>query len=105
MSIFGPTKQTLPATAPVTIRRAIPADAGPVIALAQLDSKRVPTGDVLVAAVGRELWAAVSLDDFHTVADPFRPSGDIALNLIERARALRSPRKRSRVLRGRHIEA
>jgi hypothetical protein len=104
MSIFGPTKQTPTATAPVTIRRAIATDAGPVIALAQLDSKPVPRGDVLIAAVGREIWAAVSLDDFHVVADPFRPSGDLALHLTERARALRA-KPRSRRLPLRPIQA
>jgi hypothetical protein len=99
MSIFGPAKQPLSASAPITIRRAIASDAGPLIALSQLDSKPVPRGDVLIAMVGRELWAAVSLEDFHAVADPFRPSGDVAFDLIERARALRAKPGRRTVLR------
>jgi hypothetical protein len=76
-------------SAPVTIRYATPSDTGALTDLATLDSSRVPRGDVLVARVGRELWAAVSLDDLHAVADPFRPSGDVAHLLRERARSLR----------------
>jgi hypothetical protein len=83
------TKNAPSASAPLTIRRATPLDAGDVIHLAALDSSRVPTGDVLVARVGTETWAAVSLEDFHAVADPFRPSGDLVVMLIERARSLR----------------
>ena len=76
-------------SAPVTIRYATPSDDGAVIDLAALDSSRVPTGDVLVARVGSELWAAVSVDDLHAVADPFRPSGNVVDLLRERARSLR----------------
>jgi hypothetical protein len=83
------TKNAPSASAPLTIRRATPGDAGAIIQVAALDSSRVPTGDVLVARVGNEVWAAVSLDDFHAVADPFRPSGDLVHLLIERARSLR----------------
>jgi hypothetical protein len=83
------TKQTPSATAPLTIRYATATDADALTRLAALDSSRVPAGDVLVARVGAELWAAVSLDDFHTVADPFRPSGDLVHLLIDRARSLR----------------
>ena len=81
-------------TAPVTIRYATPSDAAALTDLAVLDSSPVPTGDVLVARVGRELWAAVSLDDLHAVADPFRPSGDVAHLLRERARWLRDQAER-----------
>src|SRR4051812_26724810 len=76
-------------SAPVTIRFATPSDTGAVIDLAALDSSRVPTGDVLIARVGSELWAAVSLDDDHTVADPFQPSGDVVGLLRQRVRSLR----------------
>ncbi len=86
--MFGPTK-TFSTDATLVLRRATPADAGTVITLAHLDSARVPSGDVLLAEVGDETWAAVSLDDFHTVADPFRPAGDLRFTLLERARQLR----------------
>ena len=63
-------------------------------ALAQLDSSRVPTGEILVAKVGGELWAAISVDDRHTIADPFRPTRAIVSLLKERARQLRRARRR-----------
>lgn len=86
--MFGPTK-TFTADDTLVLRRAMPTDAGAVITLAHLDSARVPSGDVLLAEVGQEIWAAVSLEDFHTVADPFRPAGDLRFTLLERARQLR----------------
>ena len=86
--------------APLTIRYATPTDADAVTDLAALDSSRVPTGDVLVARVGNEVWAAVSLVDLHAVADPFRPSGDVVHLLTERARSLNhAPPARPRRLR------
>jgi hypothetical protein len=87
-------------SAPVTIRYATPSDADALTDLAALDSTRVPGGDVLVARVGRELWAAVSLDDLHAVADPFRPSGDVAHLLRERAKWLRRQVREARATTG-----
>ena len=81
--------------APVTIRRATASDDSAVAGLAQLDSSRVPTGDVLVARVGSEVWAALSLDDDHIVADPFRPSASIVELLRERARSVQPRRDRA----------
>lgn len=72
----------------VTIRHAGAADAEALAALAKLDSSRPPRGAVLVAEVGGELWAAVSLDDNHLVANPFRPTGELAFRLLDRAREL-----------------
>lgn len=88
------------APAPVTIRHATPSDAGAVVALAALDSSRVPAGDVLVARVGNEIWAAVSLEDLHAVADPFRPSADLVDLLRERARSLRRQERRASATTG-----
>src|SRR5258705_13554098 len=70
----------------LTIRWATPDDAGALDRLAQLDSSRPPRGVVLLAEVGDELWAAISLDDGQLVADPFRLSGELAFLLAERAR-------------------
>jgi hypothetical protein len=61
----------------LTIRRADAADAGALVRLAALDSASPPTGDALLAEVGDELWAAIELDTGTTIADPFRPSGDL----------------------------
>ena len=44
---------------------------------------------VLVAEADGELWAAVSVDDSHVIANPFRPSGELAFGLLARARELR----------------
>jgi len=74
---------------PLTIRYATPDDADALERLAHLDSSRPPRGVVLLAEVGGDLWAAVSVDDLHLVADPFRPSGELAFLLAQRARDLR----------------
>src|SRR4051794_38614335 len=103
--LLGPTKslEGISATPDVTISYARPDDALDLLDLAYLDSSRAPHGIVLVAEVGGRLWAALSLDDGHAVADPFRPSGELALLLAERARqisgAMRTPVKRRRAPR------
>jgi hypothetical protein len=79
----------------ITIRAATAADQLAVRRLAVLDSAFPPTGEVLLAEAGEELWAAVSVDTGHAVADPFRPSGDLVELLRVRAAGLRgeSPRQ------------
>ena len=72
----------------LTIRRAAADDAFALRRLAALDSAYPPTGDVLLAEMGNELWAAVSIDTGAAVADPFRPSGDIVELLRFRAERL-----------------
>ena len=69
----------------VTIRPATATDDLAVRRLSALDSAFPPTGDVLLAEVGDELWAALSLDTGHAVADPFRASGDLVELLRFRA--------------------
>src|SRR3954469_25732407 len=81
--------QSVPSSVDVVIRHARPDEADALATLAQLDSSRAPRGDVLVADVQGELWAAVSVDDGHAVATPFRPSGELTFRLIGRARGLR----------------
>src|SRR5512133_982159 len=73
----------------LTIRWATPDDAVPIARLAQLDESRPPRGVVLLAEVGQELWAAISLDDGHLIADPFRLSGEVAFDLAQRARKVK----------------
>ena len=72
----------------LTIRRAAAADEFAVRRLSALDSAFPPTGDVLLAEVGDELWAALSVDTGHAVADPFRRSGDLVDLLRLRADGL-----------------
>ena len=87
-TLLGPTQQIDSGPSSLTLRYAVPADAEALDRLAQLDSRRAPRGLVLVAEVGGELWAAISLDDHHAVADPFRPTGELVALLVERARQL-----------------
>jgi hypothetical protein len=89
-------RKEIPVThAPLRIRQAHHGDVAAVERLAALDSSRAPRGDVLLAEVGDELWAAFSLEDGHAVADPLRPSADAVLLLGQRARQLhRSARRR-----------
>jgi hypothetical protein len=80
----------------LTIRQATTADETKLQNLAQLDSSRPLQEPVLVGQVGDELWAAVSLADFEVVSDPFRPSGELAFVLVERARQIeRAERRRN----------
>ena len=74
----------------VVIRWAAEADRGAVADLAALDGQRPLTGEVLIAIVGDEPWAAVAIDDGRVAADPFRPSAHAAELLRVRAGHLRS---------------
>jgi hypothetical protein len=99
--------QSVPTAAHVTLRHALPADADALAVLAKLDSSHPPEGAILVAEVAGELWAAVSLDDGHVIANPFRPSGELAFRLVERAsehRRARRPRTRRATNRWRPAE-
>jgi hypothetical protein len=87
--LFGHDEEPLAGPAALTLRLAGPADAEALARLAQLDSRRVPDGTVLVGEVDGELWAATSLDDGHMVADPFRPTGGVLALLTQRAHQLR----------------
>jgi hypothetical protein len=79
----------------LTIRPADLADLAGLDRLAALDSASPPTGDVLVAEVGGELWAAVEIDTGVAVADPFRPSADLVELLQLHARGARPESRRS----------
>jgi hypothetical protein len=87
--LLGPTKSVEIDAPALTLRYGTPADVDALDRVAQLDSQRAPRGVVLVAEVGGEIWAAISLDDNHIVADPFRPTGELVALLVERARQLR----------------
>jgi hypothetical protein len=69
----------------VTIRVGTPDDAPALKRLAALDSADVPAGPILVAEVGGELRAAVSLGDRAVVADPFHPTAPLVQLLLKRA--------------------
>jgi len=74
----------------LTIRRATAADAFALRRLAAIDSASPPTGDVLLAEMGNELWAAVGIESGAAIADPFRPSRDLVDLLRFRAGRMRS---------------
>jgi hypothetical protein len=72
----------------VAIRAARGSD-GPALArLAQLDSKRPVTGEVIVAERDGELAAAFSMTTGAHVADPFRPTAELVALLRLHAAAL-----------------
>jgi hypothetical protein len=83
----------------VTIRWALPSDLQALERVAGLDSKKLPAGPLLVAAVGDEIWAAVSTLDGAAIADPFVPSGDLVGLLRTRRSQLRGSQPRVPVLR------
>lgn len=69
----------------IAIRHAGPDDAATLRRLAALDSARPLRGEVLLAVVDGEPWAAISLRDRRVVADPFLPSGPAVELLAVRA--------------------
>jgi hypothetical protein len=69
----------------LTIRRATAADAFALRRLAAIDSASPPTGEVLLAEMDSELWAAVAVESGDAIADPFRPSADLVELLRFRA--------------------
>jgi hypothetical protein len=83
----------------VTIRWARPADLPALERVADLDSKRLPAGPLLIAEVGGGIWAALSTLDGLAVADPFVPSGNLVRLLRARAGQLGERQSRMPVLR------
>jgi hypothetical protein len=77
--------------APTVVIRAARGSDGPALRrLAELDSRPVPAGEVLIAETGDEVVAALSVDTGARVADPFRRTADVVDLLSYRARRLRS---------------
>ena len=71
-------------------------DAKALSDLAALDSRPALTGDVLLAVVGDEPVAAISLTDGRVVADPFRPTASTVELLKVRAAQHAEPVKKVR---------
>ncbi len=80
---------------PLTIRQATEADAPEVTRLAQLDAKRTPSGDVLLALCGGVPIAALSMNDDLAVADPFSLSSEAVELLRLRAAQRHESERRS----------
>ena len=70
--------------------------------LAALDSTSPPTGEMLLAVVGEDLWAAVEVDSGAAIADPFRPSADLVellrFRVARMRRGVARPARRLRLL-------
>ena len=82
---------TLANLAPTVIIRAARGSDGPALRrLAELDSRPLPSGDLLLAETGDEVVAALSLETGAGVADPFRHTADVVDLLAYRARGLRA---------------
>jgi hypothetical protein len=73
------------------IRPATDEDDAALRRLAILDSADPLGGEVLMAIVGDRPWAALSLADGRSVADPFVPSASAVEMLRLRARHLAAP--------------
>ncbi len=76
-------------TAPVVLRIAREEDTPAVRRLASLDSALPLGGDVLLAARGAEIAAAISIHSGRVVADPFQPTADLVALLRARVALLR----------------
>jgi hypothetical protein len=74
----------------VTIRAARGSDGSALRRLAELDSRPLPEGQLLVAEADDEVVAALSLDTGAGIADPFRRTADVVDLLAYRARGLRA---------------
>jgi hypothetical protein len=77
-----------PATTTVTLRFGGAADEPALERVARLDSAATPAQPVLLAEVGGQLLAALSLVDGAVVADPFHRTADLVDLLRARARQL-----------------
>ena len=75
--------------AAVTIRLARTGDAEALRRLAELDSQRLPAGEMVVAALGDRLVAARSIEGDVTIADPFLHTAGLLALLDVRASQLR----------------
>ena len=76
------------ATDEVTIRLSRPEDRVAILHLAELDGRRAPSGESILAIVAGELRAALSLGGGDAIADPFWPTAELVELLRVRDAAL-----------------
>jgi hypothetical protein len=79
----------------ITLRLAGPADEQILASLAELDSTVPPAPPVLIAEVGGDIYAALSLHDGALIADPFHDSMGAQQLLRARAAQLQGDRRPS----------
>jgi len=75
----------------ITIRRSRDQDSAALGRLAELDSRREPRGQALLAFEGEELVAALPLDGGEPIADPFHHTAEIVDLLRLRAGQAKAP--------------
>lgn len=80
----------------ICIRPARPSDEPALRRVAERDSRLLPEGDLLVAAVAGELRAALSLRTGESIADPFHPTAALVELLAIRAGQRRNGRSGTR---------
>jgi hypothetical protein len=83
----------------VLVRHAAPRDDARIRVLARLDDRRMPGGPFIVAELGGEIVAAMSLKTRAAVADPFRRTADAVELLRMRAAQLAERELRASTLR------
>jgi len=92
-----------PESGSIVIRPAQAADEDAVRRVAQRDTRNVPEGELLIAAVGGEVRAAISLTSGEVIADPFRRTEELvrvlALRRAQMHHELRRPNRGLRRLR------
>jgi hypothetical protein len=88
-----------PSSTPVTIRQATDADRQVLARLAERDSARVPAGRLLLAEVGGEVRAALSISSGEAIADPFHPTAELVSLLRARAQQLVARRPLRTIIR------
>jgi len=80
----------------LAIREAHDGDMPALMKLAELDSRRLPAGPLLVAEAAGQIRAAVAVDGDGAIADPFVPTAELVSLLELRAQQMRRDRDRSR---------
>jgi hypothetical protein len=77
----------------VTIRWSTPEDIASVREIADLDSRRLPSGSCLVAELGDEMVAVLSIETGDVAANPFRHTAHAVVLLRVRAKQLKVTRR------------
>ena len=77
----------------IAIREAEPTDIRALARLAELDSRPLPGGEVLVAEADGRIRAALSVDRDAMIADPFEATAELAALLELRAEQIRRDRR------------
>ena len=78
----------------IVIRAAGPEDGEAMRRLAQCDCRAIPDGELLIALVGNQARAAISLAGGETIADPFHRTDELVRMLALRRGQLHQERRK-----------